>query len=413
MEFNGEPEFACEAVHNGSEGTSPVSADESNMPSVSDVSPIHDEPSPIDAVSSPPSNCALTSSSSKGQAKKGKGTSSAKRPRDENAEAHAAHRHSQRLLRKAASTIDLKSVIAQSFTSRSAPCASVENSQCEHSLRTPSSSSLSAFPAGPRVQSSLASPNSINMTDMFLKKVNDKKNDAVDLLIRRELSTAVAFATDKSFNNTTGNGNNAKSNTIQLVLDIESVQQEAAEKSQRPFKNPLVSPIVDESNPSSTSISPLTKEALLLMDERSRSNTKHPLNIAGGSATHQVTTSANNVRDEESHIVDDSMLINSIARKHTIAKFKKEQLMKMTQSQDEVGGTSSPLTTTVPAAKKEAAPVARLPAANSAMIRQRNLTNITNAFANVSTSDMSFLKRTNSFDNSHTQSIVFNATERK
>lgn len=323
------------------------------------------------------------------------------------ADRRAAFRHAQKLLRKSAATVDLKSALQRSFASaasQSQPPLTDMSDAGIAAATTPTSSLVSPV-AVDGVKSSFSVH---DITQRFLSKVNEKKQHTIQALVRRELSSPLVL----------GGGNLAATRRV----DEEDIQLTImpSGSATSPTKVTTVSQHVTQaarlaavaaSGGSLTTIKrTLSVVPLVSVLEDSMRSAQHTQNSPpmAASTTSPSTLAADlagNETESEGIIFDDASLVSALQRKHELLRFKKEQQHRqLTSTQNSGASGEAAVATAVGAAATPRQQPLQLPQQNSSLMRHKSL----QCAFHMSETDVSFLKRTNSFDNSVSQhSMVF------
>ncbi|CUG84740.1 Hypothetical protein, putative, partial [Bodo saltans] len=255
------------------------------------------------------------------------------------ADSRAAFRHSQRLLRKSAPSLDLKAALHRSFSQQHATPPSAPSATLFSSFPlAPHGESQSALPPSPvAVGSDVATtakhptgggvPSSSmhDVTQRFLSKVHEQKQQTIRTLVtRRETSSMFSFSTGHTAGSSSSRRQHSADDVeedVELIVDSgnssrqsNSLMLAAPAKSGRSGIPPaLSSPLFAavEDSRSSASLSPTFSQP----DERS----SPPQELAED-------------HDDIVNVTQEVHLISALQRKHELLKFKKQQQQQQQQS---------------------------------------------------------------------------------
>jgi hypothetical protein len=324
------------------------------------------------------------------------------------ADSRAAFRHSQRLLRKSAPSLDLKAALHRSFSQQHAsppsasptlmspfPLAAGCDSQNALSVSPVAAGSDTTKQQSTR-DASRASSSVHDVTQRFLSKVHEQKQQVIRTLVtRREASSLFNVpsvqASGVSNGNKRLNHSDDVEDDVELIVDSvhsrqtnsNSVVTSRSGRTGLTPVAPLSSPLfaaVDDSRSSASQLSPTFSQP----DERS-------------SPPQELLEEDN---DDVVNIKQEVSLISALQRKHELLKFKKQHQQQQSLHQTPL----IPLPTLGPRSVSSGNLNTHVVTSTSTtLLHQRTLLNT----FHVSATDVSFLKRTNSFENSQSQSIVF------
>jgi hypothetical protein len=321
------------------------------------------------------------------------------------ADSRAAFRHSQRLLRKSAPSLDLKAALHRSFSQQHASPPSASPTLMSPFPLTAGCDSQNALPVSPvavgadttKQQStrdaSSASSSVHDVTQRFLSKVHEQKQQVIRTLVtRREASSLFNVPSVQASGVSNGNKRLQEEVEDDVELIVDSVHSRQTNSNSMVTSRsvrtgltpvaPLSSPLfaaVDDSRSSASQLSPTFSQP----DERS----SPPQELLEDN-------------DDVVNIKQEVSLISALQRKHELLKFKKQHQQQQSLHQTPL----IPLPTLGPRSVSSGNLNTHVVTSTSTtLLHQRTLLNT----FHVSATDVSFLKRTNSFENSQSQSIVF------
>lgn len=341
----------------------------------------------------PPVAPSATAREPKKAPKKGAATAS-KRSREVEdtaaADSRAAFRHSQRLLRKSASSVDLKSALHRSFSQQHSPITPSLCSPFPAALSCDSQAAVLNSPMGASEPSKApvgtGSSSVHDITQRFLSKVQEQKQHTIRTLVSRRELVASTAASQKSVRNDGDEEeelivNNVSTTNSRQVSSLSAVPSAKSAGVNHLRSSNLSSPLfaaLEDSRSSGSQLSP----TYVHPDEHST-----PLHEHDEGDTNDLVVG----KHEDS-------LISALQRKHELLKFKKQQQQQIASASQQ--GNSIVIARSTSSSSSAVAAASKIP---TPTLLQRSLLNT----FHVSTTDVSFLKRTNSFENSQSQSIVF------
>lgn len=341
---------------------------------------------------------------------------SSKRAREEvqdtaAADSRAAFRHSQRLLRKSAPSVDLKAALQRSFSQQHAsPPTTSASLFTSFPVAALSADSQNALPTSPvasggdvsKAGTVGATTTVQDVTQRFLSKVHEQRQQTIRTLVTRRESSSVVHLPPQAgaLGNRRPQINDVADEEVELIVDAGNSRHAQNSNSAlssgkggklgmpASLSSPLFA-VMDDSRSSGSQLSPTFSQP----DEKSSPPQEQ------------------HADDDDDGVVNmkqEVSLISALQRKHELLKFKKQQqqaaaLTPPSPLSGLLGPRSASTVGASPSAPTAAQPNASRIVTSTTLLQQRTITNM----FHVSATDVTFLKRTNSFENSQSQSIVF------